>query len=188
VLGLAALVGKESGTKLVLPATNELIWGAVSFLLFLLVLWRAGVWRRLGEAMDERTRRIRTDLEEAEKARREAEETLESSRRRLQEAREEARQILEEARRNAEQVRAELIARAERDADAVRARAEEEIQAELGRAKAELRREVGSLAVQVATRVVGESLDGDRQLRLVDQYIDELSEMSGNGNGQRGAS
>jgi F-type H+-transporting ATPase subunit b len=183
VLGSGIVIGASS-TKLVLPATNELIWGSVAFLLFLLVLWRAGVWRRLGEAMDERTARIRSDLERAEKERRKAQELAEERRKQLDEAREEARQILDEARRNAEEVRKEVIARAERDAEAVRSRADEEIRAELARARVELRREVGSLAVTLAERVVGESLDGDRQLRLVDRYIEELSAPNGNGNGR----
>jgi F-type H+-transporting ATPase subunit b len=181
VVRFAVVAAEESGTKLVLPATNELIWGTVAFLLFLFVLWRAGVWRRLGEAMDERTRRIKSDLERAEKERKKAEELAEQRRKQLDEAREEARQILDEARRNADQVRKDLIARAERDAEAVRARAQEEIRAELARARGDLRREVGALVVSVAERVVGESLDGDRQLRLIDQYIEELGRANGNG-------
>ena len=176
------LADSGGGTKLVLPATNELLWGTVAFLLFLLVLWRAGVWKRLAQAMDERTRRIRSDLENAEAARREAERLLEQYREQLQQAREEARQIVEESKRRADQTRQELIQKAERDAEMVRTRAEQEIQAQLERAKAELRREVGALSVRVAEKVIRDNLDGDRQLRLVDQYIEELS-ASSNGDG-----
>jgi F-type H+-transporting ATPase subunit b len=170
----------ESSTKLVLPATNELIWGTVAFVLFLLVLRQAGVWKKLGQAMDERTKRIRSDLEQAETARMEGQRLLEQYREQLQQAREESRQIVEDAKRRAEQTRLELIQKAERDAENVRTRAEQEIQAQLQRAKAELRREVGVLSVRLAERVIGDSLDHDRQLRLVDQYIEELS-ASGNG-------
>ena len=175
MLGAVGTLADSGGTKLVLPATNELIWGTVAFVLFLLLMWRAGVWRRLGEAMDERTRRIRSDLENAEAARREAEGLLREYREQLQQAREEARQIVEDAKRRADQTRQDLLRKAERDADAVRTRAEQEIQAQLDRAKAELRRELGALSVRLAERVIGDSLDMDRQLRLVDQYIDELS-------------
>src|SRR5207237_6970888 len=74
--GMVGTVIGASSTKLVLPATNELIWGTDAFSLFIGVLWRAGVWRRLGEALDERTRRIRSDLENAEAAKRRAESLL----------------------------------------------------------------------------------------------------------------
>jgi F-type H+-transporting ATPase subunit b len=171
----------DESTKLVLPATNELVWGTVAFVLFIVVLWRAGVWRKLGQAMDERTRRIQGDLENAEAARREAEALLREYREQLQQAREEARQIVEDAKRRADQTRQDLIRRAERDADAVRDRAEQEIQAQLDRAKAELRRELGALSVRLAERVIGDSLDMDRQLRLVDQYIEELAGAGGSG-------
>jgi F0F1-type ATP synthase membrane subunit b/b' len=40
----------------------------------------------------------------------------------------------------------------------------------------ELRREVGSLAVELAARVVDDSLDRDRQLQLIDGYIAELGD------------
>ena len=170
-----------SSTSLVLPATNELLWGSVAFVLFLVVLWRAGVWRKLGEAMDERRRRIQSDLENAEAARREAEHLLQQYREQLQQAREDARQIVEDAKRRADQTRQELLQRAERDAEMVRTRAEQEIGAQLERAKAELRREIGVLSVRVAEKVIADNLDGDRQLRLVDQYIEELSASANGG-------
>jgi F-type H+-transporting ATPase subunit b len=173
------VAAEEGGTKLVLPEANELIWGTIAFLLFLLLLWRVGVWRRIGEAMDERTRRIRSDLENAEAARKEAERLLEQYREQLREAREEARQIVEDAKRRADATRQELLQKAQQDAEGVRNRAEQEIQAQLERAKAELRRELGVLSVQLAERVIGDNLDSDRQLRLVDQYIEELSASNG---------
>ena len=183
MLGTSGVLAASGGTKLVLPATNELIWGTVAFVLFLLLMWRAGVWRRLGEAMDERTRRIRSDLENAEAARREGERLLDQYREQLRQAREEARQIVEDAKRRADATRQELLQRAERDAEMVRTRAEQEIQAQLERAKAELRREVGVLSVRLAERVIGDNLDSDRQLRLVDQYIEELSSAEGGSGG-----
>jgi F-type H+-transporting ATPase subunit b len=176
VLGFIA-----SETSLVLPATNELIWGTVAFLAFLLVLWRAGVWKKLAQAMDERTKRIRSDLEKAEAARLDAERLLELYKEQLQQAREEARQIVEDAKRRADATRQELLQKAERDAQTVRDRAEQEIQAQLERAKAELRRELGALSVRLAERVIGNNLDNERQLRLVDQYIEELSASTNGG-------
>ena len=181
-----AAVIADSSTKLVLPATNELIWGTVAFLLFILVLWRAGVWKRLGQAMADRTSRIQSDLEGAEGAKKEAEELLEQRRRQLAQARQEAAGILEEARQRGEELRRDIVARAEADAQRIAEGARQEIGAERARAARELQRQVGQLAVDVAERIVGGSLDGDRQMQLVDRYIEELSAQSQNG-GDRGA-
>jgi F-type H+-transporting ATPase subunit b len=183
----AITVAAEDSTKLVLPATNELIWGTIAFVLFLLVLWRAGVWRRLGQALDERTKRIRSDLERAEQARKESEEVLERYRRQLDEGRDEARRMVDEARQSADQARKDILAKAQEDSNRIIEGARREIQAERDRAARELRREVGILAVQVAERVVGSELDGDRQRKLIDDYIAELErEPSPNGSGRRG--
>src|SRR2546427_2885329 len=157
MLGTSGVLAASGGTKLVLPATNELIWGTVAFVLFLLLMWRAGVWRRLGEAMDERTRRIRSDLENAEAAKREAESLLRQYREQLEQARQEARQIVEDAKRRADQKRQDLIRKAERDAAMVRTPAEQEIRAQRRRGKAKLRREAGVVRVPIARRALGDT-------------------------------
>jgi F-type H+-transporting ATPase subunit b len=153
----------------ILPASNELIWGTVAFLILLFLMYRT-VFPSINKAYKDRRANIEGKLEQAEREREEAEQLLEQYRRRLRDAEDETQRILEEARSNAERVRRELLAKAEGDAG----RDRQAIRAERDQAIRQLRNEVGTLAVELATRVVGDSLDRDRQLRLVDEYIDEL--------------
>jgi len=132
------------------------------------------VWPSVDKAFKDRRANIEGKLEQAEKDREEAEGLLEQYRRRLRDAEDETQRILEEARSNAERVRRDLLAKAEADAGRELDRARQAIRAERDQAIRQLRNEVGTLAVELATRVVGDSLDRDRQLRLVDEYIDEL--------------
>jgi F-type H+-transporting ATPase subunit b len=157
----------------ILPAVNELIWGTIAFFILLFVMYRT-VWPSVDKAFKDRRANIEGKLEKAEKDREEAEQLLEQYRGRLREAEDETRRILDEARANAERVRRELLAKAETDAGRELDRARQAIRAERDQAILQLRNEVGTLAVELATRVVGDSLDRDRQLRLVDEYIDEL--------------
>ena len=157
----------------ILPAWNELIWGTIAFLILLVLMYRT-VFPSINQAYKDRRKNIEGKLEQAEKDREEAEGLLEQYRRRLREAEDETQRILEEARANAERVRRDLLAKAETDADRQLERAQQTIRSERDQAIRQLRNEVGTLAVELATRVVGDSLDRDRQLRLVDQYIDEL--------------
>jgi F-type H+-transporting ATPase subunit b len=92
---------------------------------------------------------------------------------------------MEEARKTADSTRRDLLAKAEEESRQIVARAQEEIRAERDRASDELRRSVAELSVQLAERVVGESLTQERHLRLVDGYIEELSKRDG---GERGSS
>jgi F-type H+-transporting ATPase subunit b len=157
----------------ILPASNELIWGTIAFLILLFLMYRT-VFPSINQAFKDRRANIEGKLEQAEREREEAEQLLEQYRRRLRDAEDETQRILEEARSNAERVRRDLLAKAEADAGRELDRARQVIRAERDQAIRQLRNEVGTLAVELATRVVGDSLDRDRQLRLVDEYIDEL--------------
>ena len=157
----------------ILPAANELIWGTIAFLILVLLMYRT-VWPSVDKAFKDRRANIEGKLEQAEKDREEAEQLLEQYRRRLRDAEDETQRILDEARTNADRVRRELLAKAEADAGRELDRARQAIRAERDQAIRQLRNEVGTLAVELATRVVGDSLDRDRQLRLIDEYIDEL--------------
>jgi len=168
------------------PHLNELIVGAIAFGVLFFFVWK-WVLPRLNQALKAREEKIRGELEQAERARREAEAQQAASQEQLKEARGEAGRIVEEARRTAEEMRRDLLARAEEEAGGVVERAQEEIRAERDRAFQSLRDEIATLSVELAARVVGESLDTERQRRLVESYIDEVGGMrGGNGNGGKG--
>ena len=157
----------------IFPAVNELLWGTIAFLILVFLMYRT-VWPSVDKAFKDRRANIEGKLEQAERDRDEAEQLLEQYRRRLRDAEDETLRILDEARANAERVRRDLLGKAEADAGRELDRARQAIRAERDQAISQLRNEVGTLAVELATRVVGDSLDRDRQLRLVDEYIDEL--------------
>ena len=170
---LAQEAAQEESRNPIFPATNELVWGTIAFLLLLFLMYRT-VFPSINKAYKDRRANIEGKLEQAEREREEAEQLLEHYRRRLRDAEDETQRILEEARSNAERVRRDLLAKAENDAGRELDRARQAIRAERDQAIRQLRNEVGTLAVELATRVVGDSLDRERQLRLVDEYIEEL--------------
>ena len=174
---LAQEAAQEESRNPILPAWNELIWGAVAFFVLLFLMYRT-VWPQVNKAYQDRRANIEGKLEQAEKDRDEAETLLERYKQRLAAAKDETQRILEEARANAERVRKDLLAKADADAERQLERARQAIRSERDQAIRQLRGEVGTLAVELATRVVGESLDRDRQLRLVDQYIDQLGDQT----------
>jgi F-type H+-transporting ATPase subunit b len=177
---LAYLLAQETAQEErnpILPASNELIWGAVAFAILLFLMYRT-VFPQVTKLYQERRSNIEGKLEEAESERDEAEQLLQRYRERLAAAEDETQRILEEARANAERLRRDLLAKADADAERRLERATETIRAERDQAIRQLRGEVGTLAVELATRVVGDSLDRDRQLRLVDQYIDQLGDQT----------
>lgn len=159
----------------ILPSFNELVVGIFAFAVLFFVLWRVAL-PRADQVLEERTESIEGKLEQAERERQQAEELLRQYRERLSSAEQEAQRIIDEARANADRLRKDLMSKAEQEAQRVIDQGRQAIVAERDRAVRELRTEVGRLAVELATRVVGDSLDRDRQLRLIDQYIEQLDE------------
>jgi F-type H+-transporting ATPase subunit b len=146
---------------------------AFNFLLLLLILQRFA-YKPIVGMLDERSRRIRSDLDEARKLREEGERDRETYRQQLNRSRDEARSILEEANNVAARIREQAILDAEQQNAVTLQRARDEIAREKEHAIAELRREVGDLAIRVATQVVGRSLDANDQQRLVDEALSNV--------------
>jgi F-type H+-transporting ATPase subunit b len=101
----------------------------------------------------------------------------------LREAGAEAGRIIEEARKTAEQMRKDLVTKAEEESRQIVARAQEEARGERDRAVGALRRQLAEASVELAGRVVGETLDQERHMRIVEQYIDDVKALHGTGNG-----
>lgn len=171
-LVLAAEEGAGHSNPLVLEA-NEMIWGAVSFLIFFLIMTKL-VFPKLSKTLVERTESIEGNLEKAAAEREQAQALLRQYEAKLEEARVEAGKIVEQARSNAGRLEAELKTKAEEEANRIVERARQSVAAERDRAIEQLRSEVGVIAVDLAARVIGDSLDRDRQLDLVDNYVAEL--------------
>jgi F-type H+-transporting ATPase subunit b len=176
-----------SEAKDLYPAVGELIVGLIAFAVLFFFTWK-WVLPKFKEVLEERRAQIQGQMEQAEATRREADQLQEEYRTQLAGAREEADRIIEESRATAEQLRRDLQAKAEEEAQATVARAQEEIRAERDRVFQELRTQVGSIAVEIAERVVGQSLDERAHQRLIDEFIDEVAaDASSSGNGKKGS-
>jgi F-type H+-transporting ATPase subunit b len=170
----------QEAPSLILPASNEIIWGGLAFVVLLLVMWKYAL-PPVRNMMKQREDRIRDDLERAEQARTEAEGELANYRRQVADARAESARIIEEARQSADEVKRQIQAQAEADAGEIRARAQEDIRLASDRAQADLQGRVAELSIELAEKIVERNLDRDTQLALVESYIGQV----GNGNGSR---
>lgn len=161
----------------VVPVVEELIWAAIFFLILLFVVVKVAK-PKLDAALAARQAAITGQLTAAEETRTQADSLLAEYRAKLADAQAEAGRIIDEGRRTAEGIVAEARSRAEAEAQGIVTRAQADIQTERDRAIAALRSELASISIDVASRVVGRSLDNEAQRSLVDSYIDELAATS----------
>ena len=157
-----------------IPHTAEIVVGAIAFTLLYLTL-RKFVTPMFEKAFTERTNAIQGGIERAEKAQLEAQRALAQYTEQLAKAQAEAQVLREDARVQGAAIIEDLRTRAQEEAARITATAHASIEAERQQAITSLRTEVGALAVELASKIVGESLDdAARQSRVVDRFLEDL--------------
>lgn len=157
-----------------LPETNEIIWGALGFLVVFFFVAKLGL-PAIKKGMDARTERIRSDLAAAETQRTEADTLLAEYRAQLTDAKNESARIIEEARQSADALKRDQGSRLQSELAELRTKAAADIDAAKVQAISDLRGEVAQLAVGAAEIVVGKTLDQATQVQLIEDYINQVA-------------
>lgn len=186
---LASLIraAEETAPNPLFPESYDIIWSAVCFAIVLVFFWKY-VLPRLTTMLDERAALIEGNIEKAGQAKAEADAALEEYRAQLADARGEAAKIREQARLDGTKILNELKEQAQLEANRITAAAQATIEAERQSALVSLRSEVGSLALSLASGVIGESLTDDKKASgIVDRFLADLeaSETAGKATGQK---
>jgi F-type H+-transporting ATPase subunit b len=156
------------------PNWTEVIVGAIAFFIVFFALWKV-LLPRIMKVLDERTEQIEGGLERAKELQAEAQRLIQQYQAQLAEARHEAARLREEAREQGAAIIAEMREQAQAEATRITEAARTQIAADRQQAFTSLRSDVGELSVQLASKIVGESLDDEaRQSRVVERFLAEL--------------
>ncbi|WP_144765313.1 F0F1 ATP synthase subunit B [Curtobacterium sp. 9128] len=170
----ALILAAEEAHNPLIPEWYDIIWSAVAFVIIFLVFWRV-VTPRITKMLDERTEAIEGGIKKAEAAQEQAAAALDEYNKQLADARAEASRIREQARADATAIGNELREQAAADAARISANAQAQIEAERQSALQSLRSEVGTLALDLASGVIGESLKDDaKATAVVDRFLADL--------------
>ena len=164
----------DSTQNPLIPTGSELILGIVCFVIVFGILGKM-LLPRITKTLNEREDAIQGGINRADEAQAEAQAVLAQYRAQLEDAKHEASRLREDAREQGAQIIAEMRERAEAESRRITEAAQAQIDAERQQALISLRAQVGSLATELASRIVGESLtDEARQGRMVDRFLDGL--------------
>lgn len=147
-----------------------MIWTIVCFFIALFVLKRYAFGPIQG-MLDKRQETIQNSIKAAEDARDEAQKLLEQHKQLIGEARGEAEAILAEARKTRESMETRMKEETEAERQRRLEETRKEIAAETSRALAQIRAEVADLTLEAASRVVGKTLDSERDRELISEAI-----------------
>ena len=168
------LLAAEGQHNPIVPAPAEIVVGLISFLLLLFVLWKYAV-PRFEKLYAERSERIEGGIAKAEAAQAEAQRTLEQYKEQLAEARAEAARIRDDARAEGQQILEEMRTQAQTESERIVNQGQAQLAHQRAQIVAELRADLGRQAVDLAGRVVGESLEDEARRRgTVDRFLDDL--------------
>jgi F-type H+-transporting ATPase subunit b len=158
----------------ILPIWQEVVVGTIAFGILCFVLMKF-VFPRMNQMYEARVEAIEGGLLKAEKAQAQANELLTQYRAQLAEARLEAARIRDEARADAEGIRQDVLAKAREESERIIAAGREHLAGERQTIVRELRGEMGALAVTLAGKIVGESLEDEvRRKGTVQRFLSEL--------------
>ncbi|MGH8794783.1 MAG: F0F1 ATP synthase subunit B [Stackebrandtia sp.] len=158
----------------IIPIWEEIAIGAVAFAVLCFVLMKF-VFPKMEETFQARVDAIEGGIKRAEDAQAEANRLLEQYRQQLAEATSEAAAIRDDARADAIAAKEEILTEARSEADRIIANGREQLASSRQQLLTELRGEVGELAVELAGKIVGESLaDEARRSGSVDRFLAEL--------------
>ena len=178
ILPFAAEEAEEgsSGLDLLLPTTNELVAGIIAFSIVFFFIWRWAV-PAINRSLEQRQDAIAGQIADAEGAKTEAQSLLKDYKSQLAEAKTEGNKIIEEARISGDSLKADIVAKAADEAGQIMAKARDEAASEKDRALAEARSEVGEISIDLAGKIVGETLDAKAHEELVERYLRDLEQM-----------
>jgi F-type H+-transporting ATPase subunit b len=154
--------------------TGATIWATIALVIFIGIALYAGIHKTVAKTLDDRIKKIETDLAEAEQLRKEAKALLDDYARRREEAETEAQSIVDAAREEAFR----LTAEAKDSLEAMVARREKAVTDKIAQAEAqavaEVRARSADLAVEAARVVLTRQMatKGDA---LVEQSIKDVA-------------
>ena len=172
-LVLASEGGEETPNPII-PIWQEILIGTIAFGILCIVLMKF-VFPRMEQMYQARVEAIEGGIRRAEERQAEANALFEQYKLQLAEARTEAARIRQDAAADAEGIRQDVLARAREESDRIIAAGKEQLVAERQTIVRELRGEIGTLAVDLASRIVGESLEEEaRRKGTVERFLAEL--------------
>ena len=153
-----------------------LISQIVNFALLAVLLYFVA-YKPILRMLDERSARIRKGLEDAELASQRASAMEQEFEKRMVEARKEGQEIIAQATQMSERARQDILEKAREESRAQIEKAREEISRERELAMAELRQQVADLSLVISEKVIGATLDDQRQRQLIAEFLEQTEEL-----------
>lgn len=158
---------------MLLSITPTFIWTIINLIVLYLFL-RKLLFKPVTSFMEKRTSSIKESLNNADLKLKEADSLKLKYEDKLKSAFAEAEKIINEAREKATKQYEEILSNAKKDADSKLQKAREEIELEKAKMMKEVKKQITSLAIAAASKVIEANMDNEKNIALVNKFIDEV--------------
>ncbi len=155
---------------ILIPKPAEFFPALIAFIVIWVVLAKF-IWPSVLKTLDSRQQTIQDNIDESEKTKLDAVKALRKSEAVIQKAQAKADGIIADARKSAEATKAEILEDARKQASELAERTREALAAERDATMDELTEQVADISVDLASKIIGESLDEDAQKRIIERYL-----------------
>lgn len=173
-IALIVSEGESGGGGLLSVNGGLAFWTVLTFLLLVFLLSKFA-WKPILSALKQREDAIKDSLEQAEKAKEEAKQILAENQNSLAKAEEESKKIIEQSRLFAENLKEQMLRDSKAQAQKLLDDATAEIERKKNAAFDELKNQIADISIKAAEKILKENLDADKNKKLVDKYISEIS-------------
>jgi F-type H+-transporting ATPase subunit b len=170
---ILAFNGGEGGGSPLDVNPGLILWTVVTFICLLLILKKIA-WKPILNTLNERENLIKESLDKAETARLEAEKLILENKSNMLRAEEEGQKIIEQSREYAEKVKVQVLDESKIQAKKMIELASAEIERKNAEAFIKLKGQVAEIAVNAAEKILRESLDKEKQIKVVNKYLEDF--------------
>ena len=153
---------------------NATIIAQILNFLILVVLLRAVAYKPVARLLQQRSDKIKGDLDKAEADRKAAEQTLEQYKVQLADAHKKAQDIVDKAAVTARQEHDAAVAETRKEIERMKQTAQAEIENERNRAFEEMKSQIVTLSMAAASKIVTKNIDTKENDKLVNDFISKL--------------
>jgi F-type H+-transporting ATPase subunit b len=171
---LMFLFAGEGGGTLLDVNPGLIFWTVITFLALLFILKKVA-WKPILSSLNERENFIKDSVERAETAKKEAEEILEENKKNLALAEDNAQKVIAQGREYAENLKSQIIEESKAEAKKIVDDASKEIERKNIEAFNRLKGDVAAIAIQAAEKIIRSNLDKEKQEKIVNDFINDLS-------------
>ena len=154
---------------------NATILAQILNFLILVIILRAVAYKPVARLLQQRSDKIKGDLNKAEADRKAAEQTLADYKAQLSDAHKKAQEIVDKANLDARREHDAAVAETRKEIERMKQTAQAEIENERNRAFEDMKSQIVSLSLAAAGKVVSKNLDTKENDKLVNEFISGLN-------------